>query len=547
MKHTQKIHKTNLITKLIVTSTLSVGGLLLGSMTTINNVHAETTEPSISETTTPDDVTAQGTFGTSHWTVENSVLHFGPGEFASGSWTKDSELKSSITEITFDSDVTANRISTSLFSGMSKLVNINNIDRLDGSNIMKIDVMFAGDESLKTIDLTFLKGTIFSVPSYAQASLLLGSNFKLQKLIIPENLDLSRSIFPKTASWRKVGSGTEDNPQGNIIKSPKSPISTTGVSEAGTYIRITAGTLTVPIYRETVEDGVVKLSPDGNTDALDIERLYGSGKTEFILPDSVGPKENGNSTRNEKILVVTDDDGNISLPTGDPSESNSVIYRINPVTADVKIPSNEGDQIVKDQTGKPGEIIDVTVPQLKGYTSDKKTIKATVGDKEIIANEKVTYTKIPSGSHGGSSNSNLPTSETSDVNIYVQTFYDRNAARLYDNDGHLVENRALRPNSGWFADKKLTRNGTSYYRVATHEWVKMNDVYVYTPHQSFIRTNPDSNKQIVNAHQELITNRQLASNSEWITDMYTYMTGAKYYRIANNEFVKADDITEYTP
>jgi len=39
-----------------------------------------------------------------------------------------------------------------------------------------------------------------------------------------------------------------------------------------------------------------------------------------------------------------------------------------------------------------------------------------------------------------------------------------------------VMNRALAPNSSWFSDKKVTINGDKYYRVATNEWTKANDV-----------------------------------------------------------------------
>jgi len=39
-----------------------------------------------------------------------------------------------------------------------------------------------------------------------------------------------------------------------------------------------------------------------------------------------------------------------------------------------------------------------------------------------------------------------------------------------------IKSRALAANTAWYSDKKVTINGEKYYRVATNEWAKANDI-----------------------------------------------------------------------
>ncbi|KRK34606.1 KxYKxGKxW signal peptide domain-containing protein [Loigolactobacillus bifermentans] len=80
-------------------------------------------------------------------------------------------------------------------------------------------------------------------------------------------------------------------------------------------------------------------------------------------------------------------------PDGTITTDQTVVYTPNEVTADVTIPSNLGPQIVPGVTGKTGETVDVTVPEVAGYTPDQTTVPATVNpDGTITTDQTVVYT-----------------------------------------------------------------------------------------------------------------------------------------------------------
>jgi LPXTG-motif cell wall-anchored protein len=73
--------------------------------------------------------------------------------------------------------------------------------------------------------------------------------------------------------------------------------------------------------------------------------------------------------------------------------TEKVNYTPNEITADVTIPSNLGDKVVSNVTGKVGDTVTVNVPTVEGYTADKNTVQATVNaNGTITTNEKVNYT-----------------------------------------------------------------------------------------------------------------------------------------------------------
>ncbi len=87
----------------------------------------------------------------------------------------------------------------------------------------------------------------------------------------------------------------------------------------------------------------------------------------------------------------------------------SIIYIGNQTTADVTIPSNQGNQTVSNVSGRVGDIFTVPVPVIDGYTADKSAVLATVNpDGSITVNDP----KATSGDAGyvtyTSNTSNVP-------------------------------------------------------------------------------------------------------------------------------------------
>ncbi|MDR4932401.1 SLAP domain-containing protein [Companilactobacillus paralimentarius] len=129
----------------------------------------------------------------------------------------------------------------------------------------------------------------------------------------------------------------------------------------------------------------------------------------------------------------------------------------------------------------------------------------------------------------------------SPVKITVAAHSD-SSKKVYDAKGQLVENYALNANSNWKADSIAYINGDKYYRVATNKFVKADDVYVYTPAKLVVTTHADSAKNVYNDKGQLVKERTLGASSNWLADGTTYINGVKYYRVATDEFVKADDV-----
>lgn len=87
----------------------------------------------------------------------------------------------------------------------------------------------------------------------------------------------------------------------------------------------------------------------------------------------------------------------------------------------------------------------------------------------------------------GSNSSSKP--DTIEVKRLVATHPDGDSITLYTKDMQKISNRALAPGSDWFSDQEITRNGEKYYRVAENEWVKASDVYAYEDQRLIIKTN----------------------------------------------------------
>ncbi|WP_368791305.1 SLAP domain-containing protein [Companilactobacillus farciminis] len=130
-----------------------------------------------------------------------------------------------------------------------------------------------------------------------------------------------------------------------------------------------------------------------------------------------------------------------------------------------------------------------------------------------------------------------------DLNQYVRT-YDKTVKVLYKSEDEVINNRILQPNTSWFSDRTTyVINGDKYYRVATNEFVSAKDAYIYQPTNMVVKTHTDSSsKNLYTAKGELITNRSLVADSNWLVDSIVYIEGIKYYRVATNEFVKASDV-----
>ena len=200
--------------------------------------------------------------------------------------------------------------------------------------------------------------------------------------------------------------------------------------------------------------------------------------------------------------------------------------------------------------------VDVQVPKINSATSDKETVKGkvvattdlsgnTVYSVRIIDAKGAGYVTYSGGSggsnSGGSSSSNKP--EVTNVKRLVSIHPDNSEAALYQHDTSKVSDRALAGGSDWYSDQQMVKNGEVYYRVATNEWVKASDAYIYESQRGVVNTGSDNYQRLTTSKGKDVNDRALATDTAWNIDRLAYINGDKYYRVATNEFVPVSEVT----
>lgn len=129
----------------------------------------------------------------------------------------------------------------------------------------------------------------------------------------------------------------------------------------------------------------------------------------------------------------------------------------------------------------------------------------------------------------------------------VATTNSGSYAHLYTDQGKLITNRALAPNTPWLVGKTATINGETMYQVATNEYLKSSDSSLSGNNANQQQnTNPGTVLTIVGPSQFLyndttnsLSNRALGSGSKWQVDkVITNSKGDRYYQVSTHEWVK---------
>lgn len=225
---------------------------------------------------------------------------------------------------------------------------------------------------------------------------------------------------------------------------------------------------------------------------------------------------------------------------------------------------------IYDDNGDPNVDV-VNVPEIDGYTPTVKTVSFKIPEysgeelnvvhdlpeKSETESEVVDYVKNPDpvpdpdpepvdpvepekpSNNGGSSSNYNPIKDTS---LLVATFPTEEFATLYSDQGTKLNNVSLAGGTDWRVDKTKEYGGNKYYRVATNEWVKASDAYVYEDQSLIVRTG-DSTQNLTNSQGNMVSNRALSSKSSWRIDRLAYINGVTYYRVATNEFVPTEKVS----
>ncbi|WCG36629.1 GH25 family lysozyme [Companilactobacillus farciminis] len=179
---------------------------------------------------------------------------------------------------------------------------------------------------------------------------------------------------------------------------------------------------------------------------------------------------------------------------------------------------------------------------------------------ELYDNFFTTYQAPTGTSTTTTSDDNSATTNSSSSNVGVievnnsSSSYVPLMALQADGSMKTITNRALSNNTSWQTDQIKVVNGTTYYRVATNEWVAEQ----YLANNSST-TNAASDANVIKVNNanssyvqlvalqadgsmKTITNRALANNTSWQTDQTKVVDGTTYYRVATNEWINAEYI-----
>ncbi|WP_338233165.1 BspA family leucine-rich repeat surface protein [Companilactobacillus muriivasis] len=273
----------------------------------------------------------------------------------------------------------------------------------------------------------------------------------------------------------------------------------------------------------------------------------------FYVP--IGKSDGAETDFSEEIKDFPEDREMIDYFDGATSFSDFSYFEMDPYGPDdseVYLFGELWDQIaehysipVSELKSKPGKIVEYFLESAsveREIHSGYKTILHIVYEPE---ENSTTGNNTNSGSHSSSNEVKPENNEPESINGTLGTYNDSPEVKLYDDSGTELTDRKLAPSSDWFTDETRTLNGDKYYRVATNQWAKADDVYIYHGHAANVLVNSDSIASLVTASGKPVTDRALQANSGWYTDRYIYINNDKYYRVATNEFVSADKVQEY--
>ncbi|MCH4009220.1 SLAP domain-containing protein [Companilactobacillus sp.] len=268
-------------------------------------------------------------------------------------------------------------------------------------------------------------------------------------------------------------------------------------------------------------------------------KVNNDGTITVINPESAGfvnyQKANQGGTDPIQIIPNVPDQGQSEKPV-EPTEPNTSI----PDNENVK-PDNQSQT-----TTKPNEQGNATPgkPSTNGNATntDKPSSQNNTGSGS--ANSVKPSTK-PDNS--GNSNSTTATTKPADkdhaikkVKKTISTHASKAKITLYTSDLK-VSNRSLTGGSDWLVDGVMEKDGKTYYRVSTNEWILAEDAIEYQDNSLTIRTKSDSKKQLINSLGST-SNRNLAANTSWATNRVVKIDGQDYYQVSTNEFVSVDDV-----
>lgn len=472
---------------------------------------------------------------------------------------------SAVINIIIDNDIDMGSDATGGFRGLTNLVKITGIEHFNTSQTTSMAGLFQGDLILDNLDLSSFKtekvtnmNAMFDYSGIGDLNL---SGMDTGKVIDMTNMfsDMPNIKKLNLSSFNtdKVTSMTDMF----MNDSKLTAIDASGFS--GSSLKAIKGMFSECSNIESIDLSGIDMT---NLAADNSGMFEGDTKLKRIKVNETTLLDNGNLPNVAANNLYTGkwlgDDGSVIDSSSDlmslypltgSTKKGTVTYiwqkNISKPT-DITLKTTLGDKIVKDVTGPLDSDIELDAPEVAGYIATPSKVKAHIDENGVvtllsIGDYDVTYNpKKPSGSSSHHSGSDKNTNSVEQLNQTVMTYHNQDNVKLYTMDGQEITNRELYPGTDWFSDEVVTRDNVKYYRVATNELVKAEDALVYVDHAATIVTKNGSPKSLSNEHSQNVSDRMLMSDTAWKTDRYAFFNGTKFYRVATNEWVNADDVQD---
>lgn len=515
---------------------------ILGLAVTVAPQVVQADAVSTSETSSTNDV--QGVWGTTNWSLDSAgTLHLSGGTLgtsAESPWKTNEIAIGKIRKIVTDDQVTAEGDLTGLFMGLSSVKTIQ-LDKLDTTNVTNFTDIFAQDRTLALLDIS--NWTIQAgVPAQFGKNMMQMGLFSGHQ-ITAQNVNIQSDDFGFSSDkirWVNISDGTASAPN------PKNYA----------YTVIGLDKLADKIKNNQFEQNTWVLQPTGkviyNADVVNKDGLSGRQLTYGISAGTEYTKETKTLT-DEELPAYQGSTFELAAPEieGFAVDDEYKTLKVEATTTGLKfIPNSETDN-----SGMTFYYRGLPHPE---YTGPEEVVIYTNLKDFGLENPKVTIPNAKSYKKGDTITVDVP----QNVGGYVANkkkiemeFVSFDVVRPKDYDGadFVTYSKPTEPDKPVEPDKtdtkpskpstKPSRPSTEPSTDDTKPVVAPSTIPTIENKQQFLRVYSDQAiAKLFALDGTEVANRALAGGTNWYSDK---ILDQKYYRVATNEWVSADDVYVY--
>lgn len=293
----------------------------------------------------------------------------------------------------------------------------------------------------------------------------------------------------------------------------------------------TSGNETISDIHSEITNKTADVSYDSKTNVITVSNA--------TADDTLVIKYTGNVAYNGNIYPVKT---TITQPYTVKISKPVIKTRNISLTVGDKWNSSQGLISVTDKYGDAGTINDLDISGDKVNTEKPGTYKVIYTSKEDKSvSAETTVTVEPKHTSSEPVISNVESISPMKITLGSEPI------SIYSSTGNYLDTLKLSDFTNYTISKKNTIDGITYYQLSEDKWIRANDIPQAYDHVTVIQTHSNSNKRLYKLTGDLITDRELARATDWRVDKIAFINGSKYYRVATDEWVKADDGIEITP